>query len=146
MALAVWLTRAAEESMVRKDKLHFQGVWSMVAYSFDGRSKPSKDIPPTTHSYDGDEVTTLIGGSPYFMEKITIDPSKNPRTIDFEMIGQSKPIKKLGIYEFNGDRLKLCLGRPGAERPTDFSSKPGQGRILSEWKREKPPGPTRDSK
>ena len=146
MALVVWLTGAAEDSAVQKDKLQLQGGWSMVACTMDGHIIPPKDIPPTSHIYNGDEVTTTVGGRPYFKERITIDPSKNPKTIDFEIIGESKPSRKLGIYEFDGDRLKLCLGKPGAERPTDFSSKTGEGRTLSEWKREKPPGPTGDSK
>lgn len=42
------------------------------------------------------------------------------------------------IYEVNGDRFRSCFAQPDAERPTDFVSKPGEGRTLSVWKREKP--------
>ena len=48
-----------------------------------------------------------------------IDASKNPREIDF-IRGKTKQI---GIYELNGDRLKLCVG-PSDDRPKEFTTKP----------------------
>jgi hypothetical protein len=37
----------------------------------------------------------------------------------------------------NGDMLQFCFGAPGAERPTDFTSAPGDQRTWSVWKRRK---------
>ncbi len=62
--------------------------------------------------------------------RITIDPSKKPKTIDYDVIdGPTKGKRHLGIYELDGDTFKSCFGAPGAERPTDFTSKPGDGRT-----------------
>jgi hypothetical protein len=33
--------------------------------------------------------------------------------------------------------VKYCFAAPDAERPTDFTSKPGERRTLSVWKRSK---------
>ena len=41
------------------------------------------------------------------------------------------------IYELEGDMVKFCFGAPDAARPADFTSKPGDRRTLSVWKREK---------
>jgi len=35
----------------------------------------------------------------------------------------------------DGDTFKSSFGAPGAERPKDFTSKPGDGRTVSVWKR-----------
>ena len=43
-----------------------------------------------------------------------------------------------GIYQLDGDRLKICLGEPGKGRPAKFETKPGSGHKLLELKRAKP--------
>jgi uncharacterized protein (TIGR03067 family) len=79
-----------------------------------------------------------MGDRVFFKAKITIDPSKKPKAIDYSMIeGFTKGKQQLGIYEINGDEFKASFGKPGAERPTDFSSKPGDGRTVSVWKKAK---------
>src|SRR6476659_966010 len=84
----------------------------------------------------GEETTTTLGGQVFFKAKITIDALRKPKTIDYDMTeGFTKGKKQLGIYEVDGDTFKSCFGRPGAERPADFTSKPGDGRTLSVWKR-----------
>jgi hypothetical protein len=40
-----------------------------------------------------------------------------------------------------GNTFKSCFAKPGTERPTDFTSQPGDGRTLSVWKREKQTAP-----
>jgi len=69
--------------------------------------------------------------------KFKINPSLKPKTIDYEMIdGWTKGKQQFGIYELEGDTVKFCFSAPGAERPADFMSKPGDRRTLSVWKRE----------
>jgi len=51
--------------------------------------------------------------------------------------GFTKGKKQLGIYDLEGDKFKSCFGAPGAERPKDFSSQPGDQRTVSVWKRQK---------
>jgi hypothetical protein len=51
--------------------------------------------------------------------------------------GFTKGKKQLGIYELDGDTFKSCFGAPGAERPKDFTSQPGDKQTSSVWKREK---------
>ena len=41
----------------------------------------------------------------------------------------------------SADGNAICFGSPGAERPADFTSKPGDGRTLSVWKRKKTTDP-----
>jgi hypothetical protein len=57
--------------------------------------------------------------------------------------GFTKGKTQLGIYELEGDTFKACFSKPGTDRPADFTSKPGDGRTFSIWKRVKtaPPAP-----
>lgn len=129
---------------MKKDLAFFQGEWSMVSGSADGQPMPDLMRQRMKRICKGDEVTTTMGGQIFFKAKITIDPSKKPRTIDYQMTeGFTKGRKQLGIYEVKGDTFKACFAKPGVERPTDFTSQPGDGRTLSVWQREKKaaPGP-----
>jgi len=130
---------AGENEAVTKDLARLQGEWSMVSGSADGQPMPDEMRKQMKRVCIGDETTTTMGGQMFIKAKITIDPSTKPKTIDYQMIdGFTKGKKQLGIYEVDGDTFKSCFGKPGAERPTDFTSKPGDGCTLSVWKREKP--------
>ena len=135
---AISLARAADNEAVKKDAAQLQGEWSMVSGSADGNPVPDSMLGNSKRVCKGDETTVTIGGQLLMKAKFALDPSRKPKTIDYEMIeGFTKGKKQLGIYELNGDTVKFCFGSPGAERPPDFTSKAGDGRTLSVWKREK---------
>jgi uncharacterized protein (TIGR03067 family) len=127
---------AADDQTTKADMEQLQGEWSMVSGYADGQPMPEQMLKQMKRVCKGDQTTTTMGGQTFMKAKITIDPSKKPRTIDYEMTdGFSKGEKQLGIYEVEGDTFKSCFGKPGAERPADFTSKPGDGRTLTVWKR-----------
>ena len=68
-----------------------------------------------------------------------IDTTKKPKTIDLEVtLGSHQGQVYRGIYELDGDTLRVCLAQPErAERPTEFSGRKGSNSALSEFKREK---------
>jgi len=134
--LSISLARAAEDEAVKKDLAQLQGEWTMVSASADGQSMSEDMLKQMKRVCKGDEITVTMGDQVFLKAKITIDPSKKPKTIDYDMTeGFSKGKKQLGIYELNGDTFKACFNSPGAERPTEF--KAGDGLTLSEWKRKK---------
>jgi uncharacterized protein (TIGR03067 family) len=67
-----------------------------------------------------------------------VDPTKKPKQIDLTLVqekGEGKPA--LGIYELEGDDLKLLIGdpAPSPRRPTAFDSE--LGIVLFVLKRDK---------
>jgi uncharacterized protein (TIGR03067 family) len=139
MAISTAWAWGADEQATQKNLALLQGEWSMVSGSADGQPLPDAMVKQMKRVCKGDETTTTIGDRVYFKAKIKIDPSKNPKTIDYQMSeGVTKGQKQLGIYEVSGDTFKSCFGKPGAERPDGFTSKTGDGRTLSVWKRDKP--------
>ncbi len=138
---------AEENEAVKNDLAQLQGEWSMVSGSADGQPLSDDMRQQMKRVCKGDETTTTMAGRIFLKAKFTIDPSKKPKTIDYQMTdGFTKGKKQLGIYEVDGDTFRSCFAKPGDERPADFTSKPGDGRTLSVWKREKPAAPTPERK
>ena len=138
IALIISSAWGEDSDAVKKDMAQLQGEWSMVSGSADGQPMPDEMRQQMKRVCKGDETTTTMGERVFIKAKITIDPSKKPKTIDYQMTdGFTKGKTQLGVYEVDGDIFKSCFGKPGAERPADFTSKAGDGRTLSVWKREK---------
>jgi len=141
---SVWAT---DDSAVKKDLAQLQGEWSMVSGFADGQRLPEQMVKQMKRVCKRDEATTTMGGQMFLKARITIDPSRKHKTIDYQMIdGFTKGKTQFGIYEVDGDTFKSCFGKPDAERPADFTSKPGDGRTLSIWKRAKQAAITPDEK
>ena len=67
-----------------------------------------------------------------------LDPSKSPKTIDVTVTeGLNKGAVMLGIYEINGDTLKVCFDPEGKKRPTEFKSASGSADFVNVHKRVK---------
>ena len=72
------------------------------------------------------------------------DSSRSPKTIDVCFSESDVPelidAPLLGIYEVDGDRLRICYGPPGGGRPPAFLIEKGAGRYLGEYRRRHVPG------
>src|SRR6185503_7987489 len=102
----------------------------------DSRPMPDDMRKQMKRICKGDESTLMMSDQVVFKATITIDPTKKPKTIDYQMTeGVRKGQKQLGIYEIDGNTFKASFAKPGEPRPSDF--KPGIGRTVSVWKREK---------
>jgi uncharacterized protein (TIGR03067 family) len=67
-----------------------------------------------------------------------LDPDKTPKTIDLTLTGGSNKGKTLaGIYQLDGDNLKVCLFGVGKDRPKEFDTKKGTDGMLLVLKRKK---------
>lgn len=143
LATAAFLpVRAQETGAAKAAAAAMQGEWSMVSGSQGGQSVPEEMRSQFKRVCKGNETTVSAGEQFFFKAKFTVDPTKNPATIDYQVLeGPAKGQKQLGIYELNGETIKFCFGAPGAERPTDFSTKAADGRTSSVWKRAKPSSP-----
>jgi uncharacterized protein (TIGR03067 family) len=115
---------------VRDAIAQLQGEWLLVS-GFVG----DQPATPVRQIYTANEVTTISGGRPDVKEKITVDPTKPAKTIDFEMTdGSGETRKRLGIFSLGNGRLILEVADPGGERPKHFYD----GGNMSEWRREQP--------
>jgi uncharacterized protein (TIGR03067 family) len=88
---------------------------------------------------DGEgSVSVRLGDKVFGGGTIKLDPTKKPRAIGVTFTeGEHKGETRLGNYEIEIDVFRVCLARVGGERPAEFTARPGSGRILIVYKREK---------
>jgi uncharacterized protein (TIGR03067 family) len=114
----------------------FEGEWKMVSAVMDGNPMEESAVQWVRRVTIGDEITVTAG--PQVLMKMTFkhDPSRSPKAIDYvNTKGSNKGKTQLGIYEFDGDLLKICMGAAGSPRPSKFESVRGDGSTFTVWKR-----------
>jgi uncharacterized protein (TIGR03067 family) len=95
----------------------------------DGNPVPAEVVRRLKYVFEGDRVTILEDDAATGAGDVTLRPDETPSAIDVAMTeGQGKGQVALGIYEVDGDRLRLCIG---GERPAGF----GVGGALVELER-----------
>jgi uncharacterized protein (TIGR03067 family) len=78
----------------------------------------------------------LEDGKVKFQGKLTVDPTKKPKTIDSMLSGDQEGTVVRSIYELKEDSLKHCF-TVNKDRPEAFESKSGSGVTNSIFKRVK---------
>jgi uncharacterized protein (TIGR03067 family) len=114
----------------------FEGDWQMVSGVMDGAAMKPSDVQWVRRVMTGNETKVTAGPQTMLQATFTHDPSKSPKTIDYVITaGANKGKSQLGIYEFEGDLLRICMAAPGQARAMSFESKKGDGRTFTAWKR-----------
>jgi uncharacterized protein (TIGR03067 family) len=75
-----------ENRAVVRDLLRLQGEWSLVSGTADGYPIPDSMLSSSKRVCKGDEIIATVGGRLVMKAKITIDPAKSPKTIDYQVI------------------------------------------------------------
>jgi uncharacterized protein (TIGR03067 family) len=107
------------------------GTWMMVSGEEQGKKLSEEALQKSRLVIKGDEQLVQVAGDT-LKGTHKLNPAAKPRTIDVaDTEGPYKGKTLLGIYEVDGDQLKVCFAMPGKPRPRDFAS----GDILHIWKR-----------
>ncbi|MBI3408399.1 MAG: sigma-70 family RNA polymerase sigma factor [Planctomycetes bacterium] len=142
--LAKGAKKATGADEIKKELEKFVGDWKIVEMEFSGQKVPAKVAEQLKESFTTEKLTMVgglaQGGGEFVVtdrtEEISfkIDPTKRPRAIDLLLANDKK---LLGIYEFKGDALRMCIDYAATERPTEFTSKGKEGVSYTVLKREK---------
>jgi uncharacterized protein (TIGR03067 family) len=117
------VTDAAREEMKK-----LEGTWEPVALESGGqRATPGelKEINGSEKLTIKDGKTAVCYGTKCYEAVVTVDPTKNPKTIDMVVTeGKLKGLTSLAIYDVHGDELKICYDvEQERVRPKEFTSK-----------------------
>src|SRR5262249_32078394 len=126
----------AGKAALEKELRRFQGDWTFESSVADGKETPASDLKGLVLTFEGDKHTVKKGAEVIPGGTQQIDPAKKPKTIDVTLTeGPSKGAAMLGIYEIEGDTLKVCFDAQGKKRPTEFRSAVGSGTFLNGHRR-----------
>ncbi len=122
---------AAEDKAeaAKKELNKLQGDWKPLKSEDDGRVNEGGD--PII--IEGDKLSLVIRDRITFVGKIILDPTTNPKKIDWKITEGPGVVDKTyrGIYRWDGDKLEVCWSPVGAEeRPQKFTTKPTAGKGL----------------
>jgi RNA polymerase sigma factor (sigma-70 family) len=131
------LAAADDADKVQAEKKKFQGTWVDVYAEKAG--KEQEQVGDHQLKFDGETFSVADHGHVEEKGTFKLDPSKNPKEIDLRLRDRNDEEKTaLGIYTWDGENLKLCLGEPGGgTRPKDFTTMP-EARFLLIVKRQDP--------
>lgn len=123
VSLAICLTANAEDAAKATAKL--DGKWMIVSMVRNGKEEETLKGATRINKagmyrvVDKDDKEIVHGS-------FTIEAGKNPSTMDMTPAsGRYKGKKLLGIYQLDGDSLKVAFSETGTDRPTEFTGKPG---------------------
>jgi uncharacterized protein (TIGR03067 family) len=126
-------TGRAADPAAAGDKDRIQGTWSVVSGEHGGKPIPAEVARNVKLVFAGNKLTTM-NKDRKTEATFKLDPDKKPKEIDVDMDGN---VGK-GIYQLDGDNLKIAHGEVGDPRPKDFPEKEGSGLTVLVLKREKP--------
>src|SRR5689334_6015086 len=128
LSMLILLCVAADgrrDEATRKDLKRIQGTWAFVLIEEEGRRKTHRELKGMEDrlywTFRDNAVIRNLGDEPV-RGTFKLDATKQPREIDlFDYAGKGKTVR--GIYAFEGERLKICLGSvKSGERPREFAS------------------------
>jgi uncharacterized protein (TIGR03067 family) len=98
-----------------------------VGVEAGGKAFAKEEIPPFTFIIGADGKSTSKTPQEENGVTITVNPSKNPKTIDnLHTSGPEKGKTQYGIYKLENDKFTVCVtaaGSPEADRPKEFNTK-----------------------
>lgn len=129
---------ADDTADLAKEVQKFQGTWRFESSEAGGQALPADVLKGLVLTFEGAKHTVKMGDEVIQVGTQKIDPSKSPKAIDVTLTeGPSKGTTMLGIYEIDGDTLKVCFDPSGQKRPTEFKSQAGSGNFVNVHKRAK---------
>ncbi len=123
--VCVAVPNVPRSQLPRTDADRLQGVWKITSWTKAGQQGAAfvENTAPTV-AFQGDRYVWSAGTASE-SGKFRLGASGRLRTIDL-LIADGKDAGKVqrGIYEVDGDQLKVCFAAPGVnERPATFTSR-----------------------
>jgi uncharacterized protein (TIGR03067 family) len=133
-----------DDDQAKKDLASLQGSWVIVAREYMGKKATEEEVEHLKgEMVIKDNTVTQWAEEQGKKEVIStstfrLDAKARPKAVDVtRTTGDLKGRTTLGIYELDGDSLKVCYSFQGEKRPTEFATKADRKSFLLVYKRVK---------
>lgn len=112
-----------------------RGRWEMISAVRDGQPLGAEFVATGRYELLNDVTTVRFRGQVFMQGTTRADASATPGTVDYVLThspGRGK--KQLGIWEHDGETLRICVALPGRPRPLDFATRLGDDLTLMVWR------------
>jgi uncharacterized protein (TIGR03067 family) len=137
-AVGLLLAAAApKEDDAKKELEKWQGTWTLVGAEEKGQKVSDDELKkmPVTLIIKEDKFTIMVGEQT-LEGTFKIDPAKKPKAYDAKATNaEGKTEESIGIYEIEGDMLKVCFVSADKERPKEFKTGAGSDAHLHTYKK-----------
>lgn len=125
----------ATSLMVADAPKELQGEWTVVKV-LEGDKEDPKAVGDVVTFKDNKIIIKPANRNETIEGTFKADAGKKPATIDFTMTGPNgQEQSALGLFELDGDSLKLCIAKANKERPAKIV--PGDDVLIVTLKRKK---------
>jgi len=112
------------------------GNWTMIEGEADGQDLAEDVLNNSKLAIANDRHTVTLGDE-LLKGTHALDTTASPLQIDAtDEVGPFAGQTLAGIFKVEGDLFSVCFAGPGEERPTEFTTKSGTGKLCHVWKRQ----------
>jgi uncharacterized protein (TIGR03067 family) len=113
-----------------------QGEWLPTQLVQNGQALEAMMLAFGSRTFSRNETKVVFGGQVMLHAKMRVDEAHSPVRIDYLNLHRSSVgTVSLGILDWVGDEVRICMSAAGQPRASDFTSDAGSGRTLSSWRR-----------
>jgi uncharacterized protein (TIGR03067 family) len=119
----------------KKDLEKMQGTWHAITVEVKGTPSDADAVKKFELVVKNDSYTVKTSGKEHVSAKLVLRADKDPKEMDIVL--ETDPVYK-GIYEIDGDTLKICLvlsSDDDSKRPMEFKSEENSNTALFTWER-----------
>lgn len=115
------------------------GNWQAVSMVVNAFQSPEGEVKATRLVIEKGAFRQEFAGRLMRSGTVAFETTRTPHLIDFSFTGDDgKPETMAGVYELAGDRLTVCVARPGVPRAETLEARPDSGCIRTVYERIKP--------
>jgi uncharacterized protein (TIGR03067 family) len=129
-----------DDDAARRHLQRFQGTWNVESWEDAGKAVPAADLKKRTVFFGANILVRKADGKTAQVGVLRLDPSHDPKTFNLSVKeGDGKDEVILGVYEFDGDAVRLCYDPKGRDRPDGFKPPAKAGCVVAVLRRPTPP-------